>query len=101
MAISFQLADLKEKLKKKKIKLLSLSQFSALCGYSYANQQIYYPGVSLAIVCGVLLGNAKQGQGLTLTVHAFVVVGPNSEAESLSTVICLAIERVFGMTPSL
>lgn len=54
-------------------------------------QQMYDPGVSLAIVCGVLLGTAKQRQGLALTVPAFVVVGPNSEADTLSTVICSAI----------
>lgn len=42
---------------------------------------MYYPGVSLAMVCGIL-GIAKQRQGLTLTVPAFMIVGPNSEALS-------------------
>jgi len=68
--------------------------------YSYTDQQICDPGVRLAMVCVVLLGTAEQRQGLTLTVPVFLVVGPNSEAETLSTVVCLAIGGLFEMTPS-
>ena len=71
---------------------------SYVCLLVHTHQQMYYAGVSLAMVCGVL-GTAKQRQSLTLTVPVFVVVGPKSEAETLSTVICLAVEGLFGMTP--
>lgn len=59
-----------------------------MCVYSNAHQQMYYPGVSLAMMC-VCLGSAKQRQDLILTVPAPEVVGPNAEAETLNAVICL------------
>lgn len=82
--------------KKERKKSLSFWKFSDTCGYSYTPQKNYYLGVSPAVMCRFFLRTPKPGGRVWPWQYLFVVVGPNSEAETLCTFICLATQGVFG-----